>query len=322
MYKLFWMIFMVSVASTYASYVAISLDTNEIFIWNWENGTLVKNMTGHTGDINCMKLLSDGRLATGSNDYTIKIWNLNTYSIDATINVEACNIDQLENGTLVVIEKGIIQFWSLTDGRFLNALKSRYHHTLIKYLGNNVLASADASGHVFIWDLNEFAIVRTINAHTSAVMDMKLMPDGNIATAAWDYKIKIWEPSTGVCLDSFTIDIKVNSIEIISNNFIAFGGHSNFMKIYRVDRRLTNLNVTRTIDVSDFVVDLKLQDNGFLLIALDNGNLAVYDLARSRYVSEQVVSRTSYIKKMENLEMLPIGGGLTFERMRFFKVPL
>jgi WD40 repeat protein len=45
---------------------------------------LMFTMRGHTGDVNCVVALPDGRIASGSNDKTIKLWQING-TLEATL---------------------------------------------------------------------------------------------------------------------------------------------------------------------------------------------------------------------------------------------
>jgi WD40 repeat protein len=45
-------------------------------VWNIENGTCEKTMTGHDHWITCLLALSNGKLASGSADSTVRIWNV------------------------------------------------------------------------------------------------------------------------------------------------------------------------------------------------------------------------------------------------------
>jgi len=55
------------------------ITTNKkIKIWDLRNGERVKNLDGHTDAVNCILFIDNNRLATGSNDTTIKIYCLET----------------------------------------------------------------------------------------------------------------------------------------------------------------------------------------------------------------------------------------------------
>ena len=40
----------------------------------WHGGTCVQTLEGHSDAVQCLLLLPDGRLLTGSNDRSIKLW--------------------------------------------------------------------------------------------------------------------------------------------------------------------------------------------------------------------------------------------------------
>ena len=56
-----------------------------IKIWDIENGTVKKTLTGHTNCINRLILLENNDLVSGSTDKTIKIWNLEDGTVKRTL---------------------------------------------------------------------------------------------------------------------------------------------------------------------------------------------------------------------------------------------
>ena len=49
-----------------------------IRIWDTENGSIVKTLTGHSIFVQALTVLADGNLASGDGDGQIRIWNINT----------------------------------------------------------------------------------------------------------------------------------------------------------------------------------------------------------------------------------------------------
>ena len=47
-------------------------------IWNLDKVITIKTLTGHTDSVTSLVVLSDGTLASGSNDNTIKLWDYST----------------------------------------------------------------------------------------------------------------------------------------------------------------------------------------------------------------------------------------------------
>ncbi len=48
---------------------------HSIIIWDTLKGEKIKTLSNHTGSVNCLAVLSDYKLASGSSDKTIKIWD-------------------------------------------------------------------------------------------------------------------------------------------------------------------------------------------------------------------------------------------------------
>ena len=48
----------------------------QIQIWNLNNGTCIQTLEGHTDSIECIIVLPDETIVSGSHDKTIKLWNL------------------------------------------------------------------------------------------------------------------------------------------------------------------------------------------------------------------------------------------------------
>ena len=49
-----------------------------IKIWNPQSGQLVRNLIGHTKDVNKLVVLTSGELASASDDNTARLWETQT----------------------------------------------------------------------------------------------------------------------------------------------------------------------------------------------------------------------------------------------------
>ncbi|EIW74619.1 WD40 repeat-like protein [Coniophora puteana RWD-64-598 SS2] len=55
-------------------------DANQILLWNTYSGNVTGTLKGHTGSVNSVAYARDGRLASGSDDCTVKVWAYNLYA--------------------------------------------------------------------------------------------------------------------------------------------------------------------------------------------------------------------------------------------------
>ncbi|MDF5733720.1 MAG: trypsin-like peptidase domain-containing protein [Rhizonema sp. PD38] len=126
------------------------------------NFVLATTVIGDSTSVNSVAISPDGRiLASGGTDDTIKIWNLATWQLIRTLQV---NSDWVNS---VAISP---------DGR--------------------TLASGGYDNTIKIWNLATGQLIRTLQGHSDAVLSVAISPDGRtLASGSRDYTIKIWRVS-------------------------------------------------------------------------------------------------------------------------------
>jgi len=117
-------------------------------------------LTGHFNTVSKLATLSNGNLASGSWDTTVRIWNPNT-------------------GSLIYI------LWPSSSVT-----------SLVK-LPNGNLASGSIDGTVKIWNPNTGSLIYTLTGHTRQIWQLASLPNGNLASidnlySLTNYSIKIW----------------------------------------------------------------------------------------------------------------------------------
>jgi WD40 repeat protein len=141
-------------------------------------------LEGHTGRVQCLAA-AQGMLFSGGQDQTIRVWKPNP-----------------------------------TTGMFECAAILRAEHNghtssiSSMCVSNHIMFSGDAQGSIKVWDLNQGAVIQTLdNAHSDtshpAIMSM-LIWEGHLVTGSLDGYIKVWEPadpSTGTTISTTPIFI-------------------------------------------------------------------------------------------------------------------
>jgi WD40 repeat protein len=67
------------------AYFISASDDTYIKVWDATLYWLINTITGHTGNVNILEVLSNGQIVSGSSDNTVKIWNQNG-TISASFN--------------------------------------------------------------------------------------------------------------------------------------------------------------------------------------------------------------------------------------------
>jgi WD40 repeat protein len=73
----------------------------------------------------------------------------------------------------------------------------------------HMLASASADGTLIFWDVllgrRRVALRHSIKAHSQQILFVAWHPtDALLATCSWDCTVKLWDPQTGHCKETFT----------------------------------------------------------------------------------------------------------------------
>jgi WD40 repeat protein len=133
------------------AYILHGSSGNNIVVYNFDTDTIVKSLKGHTNLINCFLNLGEFRqdlIASGSDDKTIKIWNMS-------------------NGICLTTLFGHTQCIT-----FL-------HHLFGFNSANNLIASGSDDHTIRIWSLDNYECVSIIKIHESWVKSMLHMKSPN-----------------------------------------------------------------------------------------------------------------------------------------------
>lgn len=196
------------------------------------NPDAIKTLTGHTSEVQALTVLQDGRLASGSWDSTIKIWNLKTWTCELTL-----------TGHTGIVNALIV----LSDGR---------------------LASCSPDGSIKVWNVRTGACEATLTGHTGAVMCLVALPNGRFASGSVDKTIKVWNVRTGTCEATFTGHTEtVMGFAILSDGRLAsYEGHDKSIKLWNVSTGTCESTLEQT-DWADAL--LALPDDRLAIVHYD-----------------------------------------------------
>jgi TPR repeat protein len=227
---------------------------------DWTRAPEIQTIDGHTGDVTTLTELSDGLLASGSEDNTIKIWDRSGNCI-TTLEGHTGGVF-----TLIELSDGLlasgsydktIKIWD-RSGNCINTLDGHTGDvTTLTELLDGLLASGSGSDEVFdgtikIWDRSGNCI-KTLEGDSGGVKTLIELPDGLLASGG-GRSIKIWD-RLGNCINSFEKDSYVCTL--LSDGLLASGSYDKTIKIWdRSGKCITTLEghtggVLTLIELSD-----------------------------------------------------------------------
>ncbi|TFK29801.1 WD40 repeat-like protein [Coprinopsis marcescibilis] len=167
---------------------------------------------GHTMNICAVAFHSEGKwLVTGSEDGTIKIWDLRTSSIHRTYDNGAPVNDVIihpNQGELISCDQaGSIKQWDLTDNICSHELTPAGDvpiRSVTLASDGSCLVAGNNKGQCYVWKVNEensnmprFQAVTRFQAHNKYLTRCLLSPDARyLATCSADTTVRIWSITT------------------------------------------------------------------------------------------------------------------------------
>jgi WD40 repeat protein len=208
-------------------------------------GALDAVLEGHTDEILALIMLSDGRLACGSKDRTIKLWNIHTRACEATLEGHTDLIRglfHLRDGRLGSFSKdGTLHAWNVADGTHEVIRSGMGDIQSVVVLPDGRYAAACVYGHkdkrdndIYVWrDKGE--PYTFFKGHSDKVWNLVVLPDGNLAGGTFDGTIRIWSATTGECVGVIDVGMIVNHVVVLSNGRLACGSYySHEVKVVNV----------------------------------------------------------------------------------------
>lgn len=173
---------------------------NNIQLYNLKSKKWIDlQSTSHRDIVTCLLLIDKRSFASGSNDKSIKIWDLSTLK-----EINSFYGHQKEITSLCLIKSriiastgfdGIIKIWNAND--FTEQMTIVFEHkkkiNTISYLANGSIASGGEAETINLYDYESVGEECVLYGHLSDVTRIIVLKDQRIASSSLDNTIKIWK---------------------------------------------------------------------------------------------------------------------------------
>ncbi|TKY55287.1 tipD protein [Spatholobus suberectus] len=165
----------------------------EFFLESNIPSTCKYRLSAHEGG--CASMLfeyNSGKLITGGQDRSVKMWDTNTGSLSSTL-----------HGCL-----GSVLDLTITHD-------------------NRSVIAASSSNNLYVWDVNSGRVRHTLTGHTDKVcaVDVSKISSRHVVSAAYDRTIKVWDLVKGYCTNTIIFHSNCNALSFSMDGQTIFSGH-------------------------------------------------------------------------------------------------
>jgi WD40 repeat protein len=209
-----------SVAFSANGQTLASGDERTIRLWDVKSRQCLQVLQGHTNRIWSVAFapLSDVTrdenssagplLASGSEDQTIRLWDLKTGQCMRVLQGHTSWIwsvafspsgQKLASGS----EDQTVRLWDVQTGQCLRILQGHNNWVMAVVFSPNgqILASGGEDKLVRLWDLKTGQCVQILQGHTNQIWSIVFTPDGKqLVSSSEDQTIRLWDVETGQCM--------------------------------------------------------------------------------------------------------------------------
>jgi WD40 repeat protein len=189
-----------------------SCNANEMLVWNVSDGGLLARLAGPDATVIAAAISPDGRrIASGSVNGHIHVWNADTYSCERTLMGHTAAVSSLmfrDDETLASGSvDGTVRLWSSTAAEPLAVLSGIRGMTAAVFSpdGLQLAVAPRNQGGVQIWDPRTVQRIHTLIDTSDVAKQIAYSPDGSLVAAAFqsprqDGDVRVWQADSGKLL--------------------------------------------------------------------------------------------------------------------------
>jgi len=244
-------------------------------------GVETARLEGHTNWVTALCVLPDGRLASGSYDHTIRLWDLETGVETACLDGQPGSVSALcvlPDGRLASgFHDNTIRLWDVKTGAETARLEGHSAAVIaLCVLPDGRLASGSPDRTIRLWNPKIGAETSRLEGHTDSVAALCVLPDGRLASGSYDHTIRLWDLETGgeiARLDRWP-DL-VTALCVLPDGRLASGFNDSTIRLWDVK---TGVETARLDGHSGSVTALCVLPDGRLASSCNNRGIRLWDL--------------------------------------------
>ena len=203
-------------------------------------GSELRRFEGHTAAVNSIAVLPDGRLVSGSDDHTLRLWDAETGAelrrfeghTDPVASVAGLPDGRIVSGS----HDHTLRLWDVETGAELRRFEGHTDWvTSVAVLSDGRLVSGSYDCTLRLWDIENGAELRRFEGHTDVVNSVAVLPDGRIVSGSRDKTLRLSDVSAGTELRRFEGHTDwVTSVAVLPDGRIISGSRDKTLRLWDV----------------------------------------------------------------------------------------
>jgi WD40 repeat protein len=217
-----------------------------------------------------------GQLASGSEDGTVKLWDVKSGVLKQTLQVQGSvwsvafdSGGQLASGS----DDGTVKLWDAKSGVLKQTLQAQSSVWSVAFDGGGQLASGSSDGTVKLWDVKSGVLKQTLQAQ-SRVLSVVFDGDGQLASGSDDGTVKLWDVKSGQLKQTLQVQSSVRSVAFDGAGQLASGSSDGTVKLWDVQSGV----LKQTLQVQSPVNSVSFDGGGQLASGSDDSTVKLWDV--------------------------------------------